>query len=347
MKTEMADIKLPQKHLSLVCEKDAGMRLDSYLAQLAVLKSRSQASKLIEQGQVLVNQELCTSKKYLLEVGDKVELYLPEPEVSSLVADPIPLDIRYEDDDLLVISKPVGLVCHPSPGHTRGTLANALIAHCGPDKLGMLQGEDRPGIVHRLDRDTSGLMLAAKSDEIQDALQTQIRMRSLDRRYLALVHGHIAHESGIIDAPIARSERDRQKMCVSDELDAREALTTFKVLERFEAAKKDEGYTLIECKLYTGRTHQIRVHMNYIHHSCVGDPLYGPKRAYDNLGLHRQFLHSYSIKFEHPRTQLLIERYDALPWDLEAALTLIAPRSMGKSAYGEELLSKLEEETAW
>lgn len=347
MDAELNLSKEPKHHLSLVTEEDSGQRLDSYLASLSVLESRSQAAKLIEHEKVLVNQELCTSKKYKVQAGDRIELELPELEVLSLVPDPIPLDIRFEDEHLLIISKPIGLVCHPSVGHSRGTLANALIAHCGAEHLGMLQGKDRPGIVHRLDRDTSGLMLAAKSNEVQEALQLAIRTRRLDRRYLALVQGHIPHDSGIVDAPIARSDRDRLKMAVSDEVDAREALTTFKVLERFDFSQKDDGYTLIECKLYTGRTHQIRVHMNYIHHSCVGDPLYGPRRHVENLGLNRQFLHSYRIAFEHPVTGEQIERFDALPWDLAQALEDIADRSLGKTEYGSSLLQRLELETAW
>lgn len=344
---ELHDSEEKTQYLCLITEDDAGERLDAYLGQLKVIQSRSQAAKLIEAGKVLVNQKSCTSKKYLLQDKDRIELELPKPKQLTLVPDPIPLDVRLEDDHLLVISKPIGLVCHPSHGYDRGTLANALVAHCGVDKLGMLQGEDRPGIVHRLDRDTSGLMLAAKSDEVQFALQEMIRLRTLDRRYLCLVHGYIAPDSGIIDAPIARSERERVKMMVSDELDARQALTTFKVIERFDAARKDEGFTLVECKLYTGRTHQIRVHMHYIHHACVGDPVYSSKRMTENLGLTRQFLHSYRIAFTHPVTQEEILLYDKLPWDLELALEEIADRSLGKTDYGKELLAALEVESTW
>lgn len=335
------------QYLCLITEDDAGERLDAYVGRLRVIQSRSQAVKLIEAGKVWVNQHPCCSKKYLLQDKDRIELELPKPEQFTLVPDSIPLDIRFEDEHLLVISKPVGLVCHPSQGYDRGTLANALVAHCGVDNLGMLQGEDRPGIVHRLDRDTSGLMLAAKSDEVQGALQEMIRLRSLDRRYLCLVHGYIAPDSGIIDAPIARSERERTKMTVSNELDARQALTTFRVIERFDAARKDEGFTLLECKLYTGRTHQIRVHMHYIHHACVGDPVYSSKRMTENLGLTRQFLHSYRIAFTHPVTQEEILLYDKLPWDLELALDELKDRSLGKTEYGEDVLATLEVESTW
>ena len=166
-------------------------------------------------------------------------------------------------------------MCHPAHGHESGTLANALVYHCGIDHLGTVQGEDRPGIVHRLDRDTSGLMLAAKDDDTQRALQNLIRTRTLDRRYITLVHGHIAMDEGTINTGIARSTRDRVKMAVSDDPFARQAITTFKVLERFDSMRFDDGYTLVECHLFTGRTHQIRVHMRHINHACVGDPLYG------------------------------------------------------------------------
>lgn len=335
------------RYLVLITDEDDGERLDAFLGSLSVIQSRSAAVKLIEKGKVMVNDKLATSKKYLLEEGDRIEIAVPKPETAVLVPDPIPLDIRYEDEYLIVLSKQAGLVCHPSTGHPRGTLANALVAHCGIHNLGMLQGEDRPGIVHRLDRDTTGLMLAAKTDEVQKALQDAIKLRTVDRRYLTLVQGYIAPDSGIIDAPIARSERDRTKMAVSQKPNAREALTTFKVLERFEAGRKDNGFTLLECKLYTGRTHQIRVHMAYINHWCVGDPVYFAKRNNESLGLDRQFLHSYSIGFDHPKTGEEIKLLDPLPWDLEAALESISSRSMGKTEYGKEVAEKLLKEKLW
>ncbi|MBM6904929.1 RluA family pseudouridine synthase [Collinsella tanakaei] len=323
----------------LVTSLDAGVRLDQFLGNQDACPSRSACAKLIESGAVDVNGETCYSKKQVVAEGDRVEVDLPEVrDPGALEPQAIPLDIRYEDDHLIVLSKQRGLVCHPAHGHESGTLANALVYHCGIDHLGTLQGEDRPGIVHRLDRDTSGLMLAAKDDDTQRALQDLIRLRTLDRRYVALCHGYIAMDSGTINTGIARSTRDRVKMAVSDDPFARQAITTFKVLERFEAERGDEGYTLVECHLYTGRTHQIRVHMRHINHALVGDPLYGKGSERANLGLTRQFLHSWRVKFTHPVTGRDIELHDELPWDLAAAYDEIAERSMGRTEAGDEII---------
>ncbi|MCF6412698.1 RluA family pseudouridine synthase [Collinsella tanakaei] len=323
----------------LVTSLDAGGRLDQFLGNQDACPSRSACAKLIESGAVDVNGETCYSKKQMVVEGDRIEVDLPEVRDSgALEPQAIPLDIRYEDDYLIVLSKQRGLVCHPAHGHESGTLANALVYHCGIDHLGTLQGEDRPGIVHRLDRDTSGLMLAAKDDDTQRALQDLIRLRTLDRRYVALCHGYIAMDSGTINTGIARSTRDRVKMAVSDDPFARQAITTFKVLERFEAERGDEGYTLVECHLYTGRTHQIRVHMRHINHALVGDPLYGKGSGRANLGLTRQFLHSWRVKFTHPVTGRDIELHDELPWDLAAGYDEIADRSMGRTEAGDEII---------
>lgn len=323
----------------LVTSLDAGVRLDQFLGNQDACPSRSACAKLIESGAVDVNGETCYSKKQVVVEGDRIEVDLPEVrDPGALEPQAIPLDIRYEDDYLIVLSKQRGLVCHPAHGHESGTLANALVYHCGIDHLGTLQGEDRPGIVHRLDRDTSGLMLAAKDDDTQSALQDLIRLRTLDRRYVALCHGYIAMDSGTINTGIARSTRDRVKMAVSDDPFARQAITTFKVLERFEAERGDEGYTLVECHLYTGRTHQIRVHMRHINHALVGDPLYGKGSERANLGLTRQFLHSWRVKFTHPVTGRDIELHDELPWDLAAAYDEIAERSMGRTEAGDEII---------
>lgn len=323
----------------LVTSLDAGVRLDQFLGNQDACPSRSACAKLIESGAVDVNGETCYSKKQMVVEGDRIEVDLPEVRDSgALEPQAIPLDIRYEDDYLIVLSKQRGLVCHPAHGHESGTLANALVYHCGIDHLGTLQGEDRPGIVHRLDRDTSGLMLAAKDDDTQRALQDLIRLRTLDRRYVALCHGYIAMDSGTINTGIARSTRDRVKMAVSDDPFARQAITTFKVLERFEAERGDEGYTLVECHLYTGRTHQIRVHMRHINHALVGDPLYGKGSGRANLGLTRQFLHSWRVKFTHPVTGRDIELHDELPWDLAAGYDEIADRSMGRTEAGDEII---------
>ena len=332
----MADLHL------LVDAADAGTRLDAYLGAQPAAPSRSACANLIEAGAVDVNGETCDSKRYAVRAGDRVSLELPEAtEPGEVVGEPIPLDIRFEDDHLIVLSKQRGLVCHPAHGHETGTLANALVYHCGIEHLGTVQGEDRPGIVHRLDRDTSGIMLAAKDDDTQRALQNLIRTRTLDRRYIALVHGEIAMDEGTISTGIARSARDRQKMAVSDDPFARQAITTFRVLERFGARRGDEGCTLVECHLYTGRTHQIRVHMRHINHPLVGDPLYGKGTDRQNLGLTRQFLHSWRVRFEHPVTGAPVEVSDELPWDLAAALEEIADRSDGRTAAGEEIVPRL------
>ena len=314
------------------------MRLDALLGERGVYASRSAAAKRIEAGDVMVNGKPA-SKKTLVFEGDTVVYEAAiEEQPTPLVGEPIPLDVRYEDGDLIVISKQAGLVCHPSVDHLDGTLVNALIYHCGADHLCNVQGErDRLGIVHRLDMDTTGLMIAAKSDAAGYALMEAIRERSVDRHYLALVHGIIAHDSGMIDAPIARAPKDRTRMAVRDCDSARDALTTFQVLERFEAERFDDGYTLIDCKLYTGRTHQIRVHMEYTKHPLVGDPLYTankPRKDAADLGLARQFLHSFRLSFDHPFSDDRLVFADNLPADLEGVLAQLAPRSAGKTEAG-------------
>ncbi|MDR3052820.1 MAG: RluA family pseudouridine synthase [Coriobacteriales bacterium] len=325
-----------------VSEREQGMRLDALLATLAGVGSRSSAVRLIEQGAVRVNGEVSIAKKRIVVANDELRYTTHAEAPRSLSGEYIPLDIRYEDDDLIVLSKQANLVCHPSLGHESGTLVNALIAHCGYANLAQLQGEERPGIVHRLDKDTTGLMLVAKSDEAGRLLQDEIRIRSVDRRYLTLVHGYIAPDNGMIDAPIARGDVDRQRMVVSNQPHARSSITTFTVFERFEAGRFDEGYSLLECKLYTGRTHQIRVHMNYIAHPVVGDPLYGlTNKPKAQLGLTRQFLHSYRLVFTHPLTGESMEFTDALPADLEKALKSIEGESMGRTQMGEEVLGAL------
>ena len=327
----------------LVDAADGGTRLDAYLGAQDGMPSRSACAHLIEAGAVAINGDECLSKKQAVVAGDRISIELPDIPESNGVVIPqaIPLDIRYEDDHLIVLSKQRGLVCHPAHGHVDGTLANALVYHCGIDHLGKLQGEDRPGIVHRLDRDTSGLMLAAKDDETQLALQNLIRTRTLDRRYIALCHGEVTMDEGTINTGIARSTRDRVKMAVSDDPFARQAITTFQVLERFEARRGDEGYTLVECHLYTGRTHQIRVHMRHINHPLVGDPLYGKGSAHANLDLDRQFLHSWRVRFNHPVNGEPIECRDELPWDLAAALEELEERSLGRTPAGDDIIPQL------
>ena len=324
---------------------DAGERLDSLLAARSCFASRSAAARAIESGNVFVNGTN-VAKKYAVAAGDMI-VYQEEEEVEAgpVTGQPIDLDIRFEDDDLIVLSKQIGLVCHPSVDHADGTLVNALIYHCGVDHLCNVQGEDdRLGIVHRLDRDTSGLMLAAKTDAAGYALMEDIRDRAVDRHYLALVHGVIAPDTGMIDAPIARSANERTRMAVRDVPSARDAVTTFRVLERFEPRQHDDGYTLIDCKLFTGRTHQIRVHMQYAKHPLVGDPVYtanGPKDARAQLGLKRQFLHSFKIRFTHPETSEELKFADNLPRDLAEVLTGLADRSRGLTDAGREVADLL------
>ena len=321
-----------------------GERLDSFLASQDNMPSRSACAKLIESGAVTINSTHADSKSEKVCLGDRIQAEVEEPEEvgGPLAPNPyIPLDIRFEDEYLIVLSKQAGLVCHPAPGHVDDTLANALVAHCGYGHLGMLQGEERPGIVHRLDRDTSGLMVAAKDDRTHKALQDLIRLRVLDRRYVVLVHGYVAPDDGTIVTGIARSTKDRLRMAVSDDPGAREAITTFKTLERFEAGRRDEGYSLLECHLYTGRTHQIRVHMRHIGHPVVGDPLYGKGSLLQNKGLTRQFLHSWHIRFDHPCTGETIELADRLPDDLVNVLESLQGTSMGQTERGREVCPEL------
>jgi len=325
---------------------DDGLRLDTLLGAKGFYASRSAAVHAIEKGLVLVDGKPA-SKKQAVRAGQAIVYEIEEAAVETpLKGEPIPLDIRYEDEDLIVLSKQAGLVCHPSADHDGHTLVNALIYHCGTAHLCNVQGDrDRLGIVHRLDMDTSGLMLAAKSDEAGLALMEAIQDRAVDRKYLALVHGVVAHDTGMIDAPIARHAKERMRMAVRDVDSARDAITTFTVLERFEAWTKDDGYSLIECKLFTGRTHQIRVHMEYVRHPVVGDPLYTsgmPKAHTANLGLERQFLHSYRLGFEHPMTGEQLQFSDTLPEDLQQVLSGLSERSMGRTAAGSELLSCLD-----
>ncbi len=309
----------------------AGIRLDAFLCEaFGEVSSRSQGARACGEDRVLVNGEL-QAKSYAVKDGDLVILQL-EDEQDALAPDPIELDIRYEDDDLLVLSKPAGLITHPSADHHVGTLAGALLYRYGWDGLCNVQGErDRPGIVHRLDGDTSGLMLAAKTDDAGCDLMEAIAAHEVDRRYLALVHGVVAVDTGMVDVPIQRSS-EHAKMEVGDGPSARDAITTFSVLERFEPGPADHGYTFVECKLFTGRTHQIRVHMQYIKHPVVGDATYtshAPRKPQASLGLDRQFLHSYSLAFEHPLTGNVIQLEDGLPEDLDAALSLLGERSCG------------------
>lgn len=267
--------------------KESGIRLDKALADLTEL-SRSQANEAIKNGNILVNGK-AVKAKYSVKEGDLVTYDLPEPEVLEYEAEDIPLDIVYEDDDVAVVNKPQGMVVHPSVGHTSGTLVNALMYHI--HDLSSINGVVRPGIVHRIDKDTSGLLMIAKNDRAHQALAEELKDKKSLRKYLAIVHGNISNDRGVIEAPIGRSEKDRKKQAVMAK--GKPALTHFKVLERFG------NYTLVELTLETGRTHQIRVHMAYIGHPVAGDPLYGPRKTLKGNG---QFLHAQTLGFTHPTT---------------------------------------------
>lgn len=261
------------------------VRIDNYLSDKLDI-SRSKVQKLIKDGNVLVNGQ-SVNVSYKVKIGDVIEYSLDLNEDTDITPEDIPIDIVYEDDDLLVINKASGMVVHPAPGHYTGTLVNALLY-----RFNLNSGEaNRPGIVHRLDKDTSGLMLVAKNEFIHEKLSEMIGKKDVERKYLAIVDGLIKHDTGTIDAPIGRDANNRQKMAVTD-INGKDSITHFKVLERFD------NNTFIECILETGRTHQIRVHMNYIGYPINNDPLYGRGKATE-FG---QMLHSYSIKFNHPRT---------------------------------------------
>ena len=265
----------------------SGQRLDKALADLSPL-SRGQANDQIKQGLVLVNGQQ-KKAKYTVQAGDVIQFELPEEEVLEYQAQVIPLDIIYEDEALAIINKPQGMVVHPSAGHPSGTMVNALMYHI--KDLSSINGVVRPGIVHRIDKDTSGLLMVAKTDEAHQALAAELKAKKSLRKYLAIVHGNLPNDRGMIEAPIGRSEKDRKKQAVTAK--GKEAVTRFTVLERFG------DYSLVELQLETGRTHQIRVHMAYIEHPVAGDPLYGPRKT---LSGHGQFLHAETLGLTHPLT---------------------------------------------
>ena len=273
--------------LKLTIDSAMTGRIDKELAHHLADISRSQLQKWIEDGNVTVNGEK-VKHKYKLAVGDRVVVQPEKPQKIDLEPENIPLDIVYEDDDVIVVNKPQGMVVHPAPGHPNHTLVNALLYH---SPLSTINGEFRPGIVHRIDKDTSGLLMIAKNDLAHRSLAAQLKAKTNEREYVALVHGVIKEERGTIDAPLGRSKKDRKKQAVVE--DGRHAVTHFKVLERFQ------HYTLVSCRLETGRTHQIRVHMKYIGHPLAGDPLYGPRKTLPGNG---QYLHARLLGFKHPRT---------------------------------------------
>lgn len=275
-------------HIHLTIQQESG-RLDKVLAEQLPDYTRSQIQYWVKNNHVQVNAHPVKAN-YKVKPGDEIQITVPEPEVLDLIPEDIPLDIVFEDSDVVVINKPQGMVVHPSAGHASGTLVNALLFHI--KDLSSINDVVRPGIVHRIDKDTSGLLMVAKNNLAHEALAKQLKDKTSLRKYVALVHGHIPHEKGRIDAPIGRSHNDRKKQAVID--GGKEAVTHFQVLERFSE------YTFIELELETGRTHQIRVHMHYIGYPVAGDPLYGPKKTLRGNG---QFLHAKLLGFTHPTTQ--------------------------------------------
>lgn len=283
-----------------VTPDNAGGRLDKFIADNSYI-SRSYAVKLCDDGLVFIDGKPVL-KKHKVNSGETVKISVPEPAEISVEGEDIPLDIVYEDNDVIVINKPQGMCVHPAVGNESGTLVNALVYHCG-DELSAINGVIRPGIVHRIDKDTSGLLAAAKNNEAHLKLSEQLKERKAVRKYTALVNGNIKEDSGTINKPIARNPADRKKMAVVQ--GGREAVTHFNVLERFGQ------YALIECILETGRTHQIRVHMASIGHSIVGDPVYGIKK--EKFNLQGQLLHAKTIGFVHPRTGEMMQFTSEIP----------------------------------
>ena len=288
---------------SFVVENEEGMRLDRYLAEEYEELSRSRIQKLVKDGLIKVNSKPVKAS-YRLLLGDRVEITVPEAKEPDIVPEDIPLDILYEDQDVIVVNKPKQMVVHPAPGHYSGTLVNALMYHC-KDQLSGINGNLRPGIVHRIDMDTTGSLIICKNDMAHQSLAVQLKEHSINRIYEAIVHGNIKEEEGTVNAPIGRHPTDRKKMSIHAK-NARNAITHYKVLKRFG------DYTYIQCKLETGRTHQIRVHMASIGHPLLGDQVYGPKKCPFSK-LVGQTLHARTLGFIHPRTNEYIEVNAPLP----------------------------------
>ena len=288
---------------------ESAERIDALLARSVEGLTRSAAQRLLEQGAVTLGGRP-VKKNHRTSPGERFEVVLPEPEPAAPVPENIPLDVRYEDDDLIVVNKPRGMVVHPAPGHPDGTLVNALLYHCG-DSLSGVGGEKRPGIVHRIDKDTSGLLIAAKNDFAHLALSAQLSDHSLARTYEAVVIGNLRADSGTVNAPVGRHPTDRKRMAVTQK-NSREAVTHWEVIARYP------GYTHIRCRLETGRTHQIRVHMAHIGHPLLGDMVYGRKKP--ELGLEGQCLHARELTFVHPRSGERLTVTTELPDWFEAVL---------------------------
>ena len=290
-------------------EQHDGERIDKIIAGLNEQWSRSQVQQWLKEGHVLVNGK-AVKPNYKCHVDDEVVISIPNPEPLDVEPESIPLDIYYEDADVLVVNKPRGMVVHPAPGHMRGTLVNALLAHC--QDLSGINGVLRPGIVHRIDKDTSGLLMVAKNDLAHESLVNQLVNKTVTRKYHAIVHGVIPHDYGTIDAPIGRDPRDRQSMAVVE--NGKEAVTHFRGLERFE------HYTYVECQLETRRTHQIPLHNKNIRYPLAGDPKYGPRKT---LPIDGQALHAGVLGFHHPRTGEYLQFEAPLPHEFERLLDML------------------------
>lgn len=281
---------------------DENIRIDKFIACHLEGVTRSHIQKLIDEGNVLVDNKIVKSN-YKLKIGQNIEVNVPQAKQLDLKAEDIELDIVYEDEHMLVVNKPQNMVVHPAAGNYEGTLVNALMHHCG-DSLSGINGVIRPGIVHRIDKDTSGLLLVAKDDITHLGLSEQIKEHSLTRKYIAIVHGNFKNDNGTVDAPIGRHPTDRKRMCITEK-NSKNAVTHYKVLKRFTE------YTLVECKLETGRTHQIRVHMASLGHPVMGDKTYGVKK--EKYNLNGQLLHAKIVGFIHPITKEYMEFETDIP----------------------------------
>ncbi|MGV3488610.1 MAG: RluA family pseudouridine synthase [Tuberibacillus sp.] len=287
--------------------EDAGQRIDKFISDQIPDLSRTYIQDLLKAGDITVNEKT-VKPNFRLTGGEKIIVNVLEPEPIEVLPEEIPLDVLYEDQDVIVINKPRGMVVHPAPGHTTGTLVNALLAHC--KDLSGINGVLRPGIVHRIDKDTSGVLVAAKNDKAHRSLAEQLKNKTTHRIYNAIAHGTFEHDKGTIDAPIGRDENDRKKMAVTRN-HSKDAVTHFTVLERFEK------YTFVACQLETGRTHQIRVHLAYIGHPVAGDPKYGPRKT---LNINGQALHAAELGFTHPTTHQDMRFAAPLPKDMAQLL---------------------------
>ncbi|HFJ9371464.1 TPA: RluA family pseudouridine synthase [Bacillus nitratireducens] len=292
-----------------VAEEQKSERIDKFVAEINSEWSRSQVQQWIKDDVVTVNGK-SVKVNYKVKGNDEITVTIPDPEELDIQPEDMNLEIYYEDADVLVVNKPRGMVVHPAPGHTSGTLVNGLMHHC--TDLSGINGVMRPGIVHRIDKDTSGLLMVAKNDMAHESLVNQLVAKTVTRRYKAIVHGVIPHDKGTIDAPIGRDKKERQSMTVDE--NGKNAVTHFQVLERFK------DFTLVECRLETGRTHQIRVHMKYIGYPLAGDPKYGPKKTLDMNG---QALHAGILGFDHPRTGEYIQFEAPIPEVFEDGLNIL------------------------